>query len=257
MKSKEYLLTSRSRTIRAWLFFPDRKGLSPAVIICHGIPGGKPIPGDSGYVPLARGLASKGFVAVIFSFSGCGDSTGNIDMNAWSEDLFSVYDFVSELPGVDNADIHILGFSAGGATAVKFLANEKKIVKSLMLMATPADMSEIIPHDAGLMAEHFRGMGLIRDEDFPQDIGIWYRGFSSLKAENFIRWLPQGVSLCIVHGDADTVVPVSHSGRIFSAALHPKKIIILKDAPHQLRKDDRTADIILEWLAERMKRQPV
>jgi uncharacterized protein len=250
MKSKEFLLTSENRTIKTWLFFPDSKGLSPVVVICHGIPGSKPVQGERGYVPLAEELANRGFLCVIFNFSGCGESSGNIDLNVWDKDLRTVYDYVSELPGADNNEIHMIGFSAGGAAAVKFITSDKNNVKSLMLLATPADFSQIIPDDAELMIKHFRELGIIKDTDFPCDINRWYRGFSSLKAENLIRWMPQGSSVCIVHGDEDTVVPVSHAERIYQAAPNPKKLIILEKAPHQLRKDDRVAGIIIEWLRE-------
>jgi uncharacterized protein len=250
MKSKEFLLTSENRTIKAWLFFPDSKGLSPVVVICHGIPCSKPVQGDSGYVPLAEMLANKGFVCVLFNFSGCGESSGNIDLNVWDTDLQTVYDFVLESPGADNTEIHIVGFSAGGAAALKFITSERKKIKSLMLLATPADFSQIIPDNAELMAGHFRELGLIKDTDFPCDIDRWYKGFSLLKAENLIRWLPQRLPVCIVHGDRDTVVPVSHAERIYKAAPNPKKIIILEGAPHQLRKDNRVTGIILEWLRE-------
>ena len=195
-------------------------------------------------------LTDNGFICVVFNFSGCGESSGNIDLNAWNEDLLRVYNLVSELPGADNTGIHMIGFSAGGAIAVKFAALENKVIRSLMLMATPADLSQIIPDDAELMAGHFRELGLIKDPISSDDINKWYKGFSTLKAENLIRWLPQDVYLCIVHGDRDTVVPVSHAERIYKAAPHPKEIIILEGAPHQLRKDDRVAGIILDWLRE-------
>jgi len=206
------------------------------------------LPGDMGYVPLAELLADNGFISVVFNFSGCGESSGNIDLNLWHEDLVKIYDLVSELPGSDNAAINIIGFSAGGAIAARFAALEKKNIRSLMLMATPADLSQIILEDKELMASHFRELGLISDPMSPDDINKWYYGFTSLKAENFIRWLPQDVPLCIVHGNSDTVVPVSHADRIYKAAPHSPQKIILEGAPHQLRKDDRVKGIILEWL---------
>ncbi len=168
----------------------------------------------------------------------------------WHEDLLRVYDLVSELPGADNAAINIIGFSAGGAIAVKFSALENKGIRSLMLMATPADLSQIIPEDKELMAGHFRELGLIKNPMSPDDMNKWYKGFSSLKAEDLVRWLPQDIPLCIVHGDRDAVVPVSHAERIYKAAPQPKKIMILEGALHQLRKDDRVTGIILDWLKE-------
>ncbi len=117
-----------------------------------------------------------------------------------------------------------------------------------MLLATPADLSQIIPGDSGLMVRHFKGLGLIKDADFPQDINRWYKGFSSLMTENLIRWLPHGTSVCIIHGTEDELIPISHAERIYKAAPSPKKLIILEGASHQLRRDVRVQGIIIEWL---------
>jgi alpha-beta hydrolase superfamily lysophospholipase len=249
MKLKEYLIPSESQAVKVWTYYPDKVGLHPVVIVCHGIPGGKPIPGDRGYIPFAEGLVSNGFAATIFNFRGCGESSGNIDLNGWIFDLRSVYDFVSDIPGIDNKDMHIVGFSAGGAVAVRFITSEKNLkLKSLMLMATPADLSEIIPSDAKLLVEHFKNIGLIREIDYPSDIDNWHRGFISLRPENLIRWLPGDLPVCIVHGDNDSVVPVDHARRLFEAAPIPKELVVLEGASHQLRNDQRTSGIIFEWL---------
>lgn len=248
MKLKEHLLKSGDRSIKVWLHFPDREGLHPAVIICHGIPGGIPNKDDKGYLPIARYLAENGFVSVVFNFSGCGDSTGNIDINRWENDLFRIFEYVAELPGIDNTDIHLVGFSAGGAIALELSATEKKHISSLMLMATPANFSEIIPDDAELLAKHFRSIGIIRDDCFPDDIDAWHKGFISFKPENIIRWLPDMLPVCIVHGDKDEVVPLLHAQKLFNAAHEPKKLLILQDAPHQLRKHEGIPELILDWL---------
>lgn len=191
---------------------------------------------------------ADGFHGILFNFSGCGESNGNIDMRHWSADLAAVYDLVFNTPGVDHGSVHGIGFSAGGAIAAK-LACQEHLFQSLLLMATPADLAAIIPEDPVFLRDHFRELGLIREADFPKDINAWYRGFQELKP---VKWLPflSPRPLGIIHGQSDDVVPVGHAYQLFQAALDPKKISLLEGAPHQLRRDPRTAALIIDWLKE-------
>jgi len=199
-------------------------------------------------MPMVERIVAQGYCAVLFNFSGCGESQGNIDMRAWYEDLFAVYDMVYNTPGIDPRSIHAVGFSAGGAIAAK-LASLDRHFKSLLLMATPADLAEILPEDPVILREHFRDLGLIKDEDFPKDVNAWYRCFQELKP---VKWLPFVAPrpVGIVHGEDDDVVPVAHAYKLYQAAFVPKKITLLDGAPHQLRRDPRTTSIIIDWLKE-------
>jgi uncharacterized protein len=248
MKSREFLLTPNRTSIRAWLYCPEDTftGLRKTVLFCHGIPGGVPDPKDRGYLDMVEGLGREGCCSVTFNFRGCGLSGGNIDMRGWHDDLAAVAEKVSGFPGVDHEAIHCVAFSAGGAVAARY-ASQEKLFKSLLLMATPDDFGDILPDDPALMRDHFRNIGVIRDEGFPQDLASWHRGFLDLRASKslpFISPVPVG----IVHGDRDETVPPAHAQRLFKAALMPKKLLILEGATHQLRKDPRTLGIIKDWL---------
>lgn len=218
------------------------------MIICHGIPGSQPDPHDRGYFGLAEALVAAGYHAVLFNFRGCGDAGGDIDMRAWYEDLTEVSDLITDLPGVDPRAVHAVGFSAGGAIAAKAAAHDH-LFAGLLLMATPADLGQIMPDDPQALREHFRALGLITTEAFPHDLKAWHRGFLELKP---VRWLPfiAPRPVGIVHGDADTVVPVEHARHLYAAAFEPKTLTILADAPHQLRRDPRTTGLIIDWLDE-------
>lgn len=234
--------------IRGGLYFPEQKprGLVPAVIFCHGIPGGMPDPNDKGYIPLIEEITSCGLCAVLFNFRGCGLSGGNIDMEGWGSDLEAVLDKVYNTPGIDPSSIHCIGSSAGGAIASKVAAYNKHI-KSLMLMATPADLSDILPEDPYMLKSHFLDIGVIRDQGFPEDIDLWYNNFVQLMPARDVPFIsPRPVA--IVHGTHDTLVPERHAKRLYDAALDPKDIILVERAPHQLRKDTRTPKIITDWL---------
>ncbi|HNR49943.1 MAG TPA: alpha/beta fold hydrolase [Deltaproteobacteria bacterium] len=248
MKSRELPLTLQDIRIRAWLYCPEDsfRGLRPAVVFCHGIPGGKPDPNDRGYLDMVEGLVSEGYCCVIFNFRGCGLSGGNIDMNGWYEDLSAVVFRIYNTPGIDPSSIHCVAFSAGGAVAARFAAMEKHLL-SLLLMATPENFGDILPKDPLELEHHFRRIGVIRDEHFPSDLRSWYDDFLGLKPAEQLPFIsPRPVG--IVHGENDETVPPDHAGRLFAAACHPKKLIMLPQAAHQLRKDPRTLPIIKDWL---------
>ncbi|MRR14635.1 alpha/beta fold hydrolase, partial [archaeon] len=201
-----------------------------------------------GYLDMVENLISEGYCCVIFNFRGCGLSEGNIDMKGWYDDLSAVADKVRALPGIDPSSIHCIAFSAGGAVATK-LASRENLFRSLLLMATPDDFTDILPDDAMLLKQHFRSIGIIREETFPPDISSWYHDFLDLKATKFISFIsPNPVG--IVHGDKDETVPPEHALRLFAAACNPKKLMMLNGASHQLRKDPRTIQIIKDWLKE-------
>jgi pimeloyl-ACP methyl ester carboxylesterase len=193
-------------------------------------------------------LAAEGYCCVLFNFRGCGPSGGSIDLEGWYEDLCSVVSRVHNTPGIDPSSIHCVAFSAGGAVAARHAAMEKHL-QSLLLMATPENFADILPSDPGALREHFLRIGLIRDEDFPPDLETWYKGFLDLRPGMHLPFVsPRPV--CIVHGDKDETVPPEHAERLHAAACYPKRLIMLPQAGHQLRKDPRAMPIIRDWLRE-------
>jgi alpha-beta hydrolase superfamily lysophospholipase len=193
-------------------------------------------------------LVGEGYCCALFNFRGCGLSEGSIDMHGWYEDFSAVVYRIYNTPGIDPSSIHCVAFSAGGAIASKFAAMEKHI-QSLLLMATPENFSDILPNDPAALRNHFHRIGLIREEHFPPDLTKWYDDFLDLAPAMHLPFIsPRPV--CIVHGEDDETVPPEHAGRLFAAACHPKKLIMLPQAAHQLRKDPRTLPIIKNWLKQ-------
>jgi len=190
----------------------------------------------------------EGYCCVFFNFRGCGLSGGNIDMDGWYEDLSAVVSRIYNTPGIDPSSIHCIAFSAGGAVAARLACVDRRI-QSVLLMAVPENFEDILPKDPLILKEHFIRIGLIRGERFPPDLKEWYAGFTELKASVHLPFIsPRPV--CIVHGESDDTVPPEHAQRLFAAACLPKKIIMLPQGTHQLRKDPRVLQIIIDWLKE-------
>lgn len=244
-RSEAFTVRSDGLTIRGTIYFPsahpDR--LYPVLVICHGIPSGAPPEGDDpGYPGLAREFTALGIAAVIFNFRGCGDSDGNFDMIGWTRDLDAVLDTIANTPHVDPSRILILGFSAGGAAAIK-VAAENSHIFACAIAGTPAHF-DFFTGSPQEIVDDFRNRGIIRDADFPENVEAWLKGFDEIEP---LRWVPhyKPKDLFIVHGDRDELVPVEHARELEDKApAGIARLTILPGAVHHLRRDPRCIDTI-------------
>jgi len=248
-RKESFSVVSDGITIRGKIFFPSARPamLYPALIICHGIPGsGAERPRDDlGYEGLARDFSSSGIAAVIFNFRGCGDSGGNFDMMGWVRDLEAVLDKILNTPHIDPTRVMLLGFSGGGAAAIR-VAAESDGVYSLAAVGTPAHFGLFEKAPADIVAD-FKERGLIRDPGFPHDLDHWIDGFKEIEPRRWIAHV-RAKHILIVHGDADELIPVEHSRDIFNhAAAGVAELQVIPGGVHRLRLDSRCIGILNEW----------
>ncbi len=236
-------------SIRGEIFFPKARPsrLYPALITCHGIPGsGAPRPAeDPGYAALAEDFASVGIIAVIFNFRGCGDSDGNFEMMGWVRDLEVVLDRIINTPYVDPTRVMLLGFSGGGAAAIRVSADSPGVY-SLAVVGTPSDFGSF-EKDPDEIITDFKKRGIIRDPPFPSNITHWIDEFRQIDPRRWIAHF-KGKHLLIVHGDADELIPVEQARELFdSAPAGVAELSIIPAGVHRLRLDSRCVDILKNW----------
>lgn len=235
--------------IRGDIFFPVARPsrLYPALIICHGIPGsGAPRPaGDPGYEGLADDFASLGIIAVIFNFRGCGNSDGNFEMMGWARDLEAVLDRILNTPYVDPTRMMLLGFSGGGAAAIKVAADSPDVY-SLAVVGTPSDFGTF-EKDPDEIIVDFKKRGIIRDPKFPADVNHWMDEFRQVEPRRLITHF-KGKHILIVHGDEDELIPVGQAQELFTRApAGMAELSIIPGGVHRLRLDPRCVDILKDW----------
>ena len=231
-------------------YIPDTGSHHPILVMCHGIPAGAYDPSDRGYPLLAQRFCNSGVATFIFNFRGTGKSEGNLDILGWSQDLTAVLNILSSFKEVDTDQLSVLGFSAGAAVANYVAAHDKRI-KRLILAACPAEFSFLVQaQNHSEIINHFRNIGLIKDEDFPPSLSAWLEGFARVSP---ILWI-QDISprpLLIIHGDKDEIVPLEHAQRLYQKAGEPKYIDIIPNAGHRLRLEERAINRVLNWLKNR------
>ena len=229
------------------LFIPETgAGLHAAVCISHGIPATANKPDDGGYAVLAEKFCYAGFVTLIFNFRGTGPSQGNFDLLGWSRDLKAAVDLLYVRSEIERSKISLVGFSGGAAVSIYVAANDPR-VSSVVALACPADFIFPEEHPRENIVNHFRDVGVIRDDNFPSSIDNWFDNFSTIAP---IKWIAHIAPrpLYLIHGDKDELVPVEHANRLFKQAKVPKEINIISGAGHQLRLEGRAIDTTLDWL---------
>jgi len=131
---KDYVVPFGSEQIYGKIYTPQKEGVYPAVIMCHGYNGV-----GTDFVKECTYFAQNGYIAYAFDFrrgSGRSKSSGkSTDMTIFTEkdDLIAVFNNIKELDNVDSNNVFLHGGSQGGlvaALAAEELADE---VKGLML----------------------------------------------------------------------------------------------------------------------------
>lgn len=222
----------------------------PAICLCHGIPSGQHNPTDGGYPALAERFCAAGFVTLIFNFRGTGRSQGNLDLLGWTRDLEAAIDFLCHLDEVDKSRLCLLGSSGGAAVSVYVAANDPR-VSCVATLACPANFAsppgKSAEERAVSLADHFRGIGVIRDPAFPPSPEEWLEGFNEVAP---IRWVHR-ISprpLLLIHGDKDDLVIIEHAFKLHERAGKPKKLVIIPGAGHRLRLEEKAIATALDWL---------
>ncbi len=229
------------------VYIPEQKEPYPALCLCHGVPRGIPDASDRGYPFLAQRFCDVGFLTLIFNFRGTGNSGGNFDILGWTRDLEAALDYLDNMTEVDKSKIFLMGFSGGAAVSVYVAAKDPR-VSSLVTCACPARFRPFPDAErAKLAIEHFRGIGIIRDKDFPASLEEWLDGFSQISAIDRIEKISPR-PLLIVHGAQDDVVDPSQAWALYEKAGEPKEMLMVEGAGHRLRVDERAMEGALNWL---------
>ena len=247
MLSKAVTLHVEGITISGRLYLPDEKARYPVVCICHGIPASLPKFYNEGYPLLAERICQEKFAVLIFNFRGTGASGGNFDIMGWTRDLKAAIDYLCALPQVDKSHLSLLGFSGGAAVAI-YVASQDSRVSCVAACACPAEFTFITEVDEPQsVVEHFRGIGTIRDEGFPESAEEWLDGFRLVRPVEYVAGIiPR--PLLLVHGSGDETVDIHDAYRLYEKAGEPKHIIVVSGAGHGLRQDEKAVAIATDWL---------
>ncbi|MCQ6561971.1 alpha/beta hydrolase family protein [Paenibacillus mendelii] len=233
----------------------------PIVVICHGFVGNR-IGTDRLFVEAAEQLTNSGYLVLRFDYGGCGESTGDYGsggLDKLIEQTRTVLDYTAGLDLVDPDRIILLGHSLGGAVAVLTAARDSR-VKSLVLWAPVAhpymDIRNIIGKQAVEEIEKTGKSDYLHYEltqHFTNSLAE-YQPLTELRSYNG--------DVLIVHGTADTVVPVDYcflyqkTFWLRKEGCCDKEVIMQADHTFSSKSTrDQAFDVTLRWIDSLGKRR--
>ncbi len=214
------------------------------LLIGHGVTGNKDRPFA---VALAEASAAAGMSALRFSFAGNGESEGRFvdaTISKEVEDLGAVIDAVLDArPG---RRVLYAGHSMGGAVGVLRASHDPRIEGLVSL----AGMVDTAGFTALKFAEVEPGVGCMWDlpacplsQAYVDDMNA-LGSLAELGAQVAVPWI-------LVHGTADSVVPIEDSRQILAAADRGRtELIEIEGADHVFSgaSMDRMVAVVVPWL---------
>lgn len=183
------------------LFFRNRS--EDVILYFHGNAGDL-----SGWQFVAEDFSRLGYNFFIFDYRSYGKSSGKLSEKGLYHDAEAAFDFLLE-KGFDVKNIIVYGRSIGTGVAVE-IATRKKC-KGLILEAPFSSLSELA------------------NEKFPfffPSLYLRYR-FDNIGKINEVK-----CPVIFLHGSDDTLIPPSHSARLFEKFTGKKKMIVVDHGSH-------------------------
>jgi hypothetical protein len=192
-------------TLRGWEYAsPNSK--APVVLFFNG--NGMTVDRSD---PLYRAIAALGGDLWVYDYRGIGFSTGSPDVMAFRQDALRIYDdVVAARPG---RPVIVYGFSLGTAMA-SYVASQRKVA-GIILAGTIATAAEEFPvYTQAQGVPSAIAASLIPAPD-------------SVEAFNEVGNVARSTApLLMLHGEADTLVPIAQGREVFAASSSTQKRFI-------------------------------
>ena len=200
----------------AW-FLPARGKALGSVLYLHG--NGQNI--STQFANVAW-MPAAGFNVLALDYRGYGGSQGEPSLPGVQLDIDAAMQALLRRPDVDPTRVVVFGQSLGGALAIHYVAHSRfrDSIRALVVDSAFSDYERI------------------GQEKLAAAVITWpFQWFASLAIDN--RYSPQAsvgllspIPVLFIHGDADTIVPLHHSQRLFELAGFPKELWVVPGAGH-------------------------
>lgn len=167
-------------------------------------------------------LPDHGFNVLLLDYRGYGRSEGRPSLPGVHEDARAALDALRTRDDVDLQRIAVFGQSLGGAVAINLVAKAGREVPVRALVV------EGVPSSFRTRAREVLGeWWLTWAIQWPLSLTISDR-YRPLDSIDEVAPVP----LLIVHGEADSVIPIEHGRRLYAAAREPKDLWLVPGAEH-------------------------
>lgn len=233
-----------NKKLKGTLVFPKKlKRKNSAILFIHGRTGAK----ERSY-QYANGLAELGYISFLFDMRGHGESEGDINTTTTKEffdDVLVAYDSFTNVKGVDNENISVVGNSFGGYLAT--LLSAKRKVKHVALRV-PADY----PNDV-----FNKSKKQTSGSDNPAILA--WRKQTRNSCETFALEAIANFSgeILIIESGKDDVIPHETVQNYSNAVKDKSKLThkVIEGAPHSIKEGpfrNEVEKILIDWFNKRL-----
>lgn len=230
MENKEFYIDQDGFKLHAKLDFPENaQGKMPLVILVHGLTGHME---EDHITAVAKKITEVGMACLRVEMYGHGKSDGqfkNHNVMIWVNELLYVISYAEQLDFV--TDLYLAGHSQGGLTIMLAAGLVPDKIKAILPLS-PATVIKDSCINGNFFGNKFDA------ENIPSELHFWD---NAMVTDNYVRIgkiLPIDEAIasyngpvCIIHGTADTAVPVSY-GIDADSKYSNSKLILIEGSEH-------------------------
>lgn len=196
-----FITTKDDEKINALFYHGDRDDV---ILYFHGNAGDL-----SGWQFVAEDFVSFGYSILIIDYRGYGKSTGTISEKGFYKDAEAAHNFLVTRKNVTSDNIIIYGRSIGTGVAVELARNKQ--CKGLVLESPYTSLKKLA------------------NEKLPFFFPSLYLKFSF---NNLAKIQEVKSPVIFLHGSKDTLIPASHTQKLFKKFTGKKKMILIAEGSH-------------------------
>jgi len=212
--------------LHGWFIHPTTAPTKGTVIFSHGNTGS-----IGTHFGFCSWFAQAGYQVFTYDYRGFGLSQGKLDRAGLVSDAIAAFDYVQTRKDILPDKIISFAHSLGGAKSIAALAKKKPLgLKAIIANATFASYRDLAEHHLGTI-----GKEIVSDR---------------LSPIQHIAEL-EGTPILIIHGTADTTIPLNHGKNLFEAAKQPKTFWAVTGGTHNTnlyQNGQEYRQKILQWL---------
>jgi pimeloyl-ACP methyl ester carboxylesterase len=231
--SEDVAFTSREDglLLSGWLLLPAAGSQSERpIVVVHGWQRDRQSELDSRILEVAAHLVRSGRPVLVFDLRGWGQSHGDRFSLGPREarDVGGAIDFLGRR-GLAADGVDLLGYSMGAAAMLLEVPTEPRVhavVEDSGYAELASVLNEQVPNYSGLPAPFTPGAV------FAAGVLTGVNLYTVRPVDGVATLAARGVPLLIIHGEADTLVPVSHARRIAAAYGQRAETFFVPGAEH-------------------------
>lgn len=219
-------LVEGSGSLAAWVLEPRAPSAVGTIVLLHGVRMDK-----QASIPVALSVCDAGYRAVLVDLPGHGESGGRYLTYGEGEarNVSSLLDALDK-SGLALGPVGAYGFSYGAAVAIDLAALDPR-VRGVVAVSPFASLREVVRdyRRKYLPAAHW-----VPDGWFQETVSTtaWFIGFNPDSSAPAQRIRTTLAPTLLIHGDADTQVPLRHSQALARAAGGRARLLVLHGVTH-------------------------